>query len=508
MVNEKPNTTGMDWSLLRLRDIFALLLHKAGIDNPEKNMQAAIQCASWTDRSLEVATCATVVEDLKGPHIGSLPSQQTSWLPVVVTEMRGMGSDLNAVIKSIPRGQPSSTINMNTADTNGSNVRQQMNRMKVSDPNLCAIATNVCNDKADVAEKTLTLAVVSEVMPPGARTANARGSKRSFNDFSCGMSSGRHCSIGSTDDPAGAQPMTSDMKMHVLPYSNLFTLCFAGLVNKSGLCAVEINEVMLAALDYQVPSLSPPFTATRAHADPRGCSQFVYVHQHVSGILHPDVMGSFNRMKEGYIARCVAKAVWTRSIQCLAEASLEPDSVKEQVGLRLVKAVEGNALPLGDVLLPAFNFLVRGVNMAGLLFTSVFAKRLKAPLVTLKQLQLFLLLDDLPAAERTVEDGAVVKLIHDFFVECLQRNRFCPETASRFDPSSNASFYVTDDGTDDGRPREKDSVLRVTPPKVQIEPCFDVARSMEKAYGPQLKEVCHMPRYSRTPTSFWPSSAS
>ena len=86
MVNKKPNTTGMDWSLLRLRDIFALLLHKAGIDNPEKNMQAAIQCASWTDRSLEVATCATVVEDLKGPHIGSLPSQQTSWLPVVVTE--------------------------------------------------------------------------------------------------------------------------------------------------------------------------------------------------------------------------------------------------------------------------------------------------------------------------------------------------------------------------------------------------------------------------------------
>ena len=236
--------------------------------------------------------------------------------------------------------------------------------------------------------------------------------------------------------------------------------------------------------------------------------QFVYVHQHVSGILHPDVMGSFNRMKEGYIARCVAKAVWTRSIQCLAEASLEPDSVKEQVGLRLVKAVEGNALPLGDVLLPAFNFLVRGVNMAGLLFTSVFAKRLKAPLVTLKQLQRFLLLDDLPAAERTVEDGAVVKLIHDFFVECLQRNRFCPETASRFDPSSNASFYVTDDGTDDGRPREKDSVLRVTPPKVQIEPCFDVARSMEKAYGPQLKEVCHMPRYPSESPRVWPSSAS
>ena len=29
-VNEKPNTTGMDWSMLRLRDLFALVLKRAG----------------------------------------------------------------------------------------------------------------------------------------------------------------------------------------------------------------------------------------------------------------------------------------------------------------------------------------------------------------------------------------------------------------------------------------------------------------------------------------------
>ena len=253
-VNEKPNTTGMDWSMLRLRDLFALVLKRAGvfvctgggkgethgapslnagIHDPEKNLQGPMQCASWTDRALELATCVTLVAGKgRSREVQSLPSQRQGFMSIAVPERRGMGSDLNAFIRVISRGEAYSTVNYNTADPNGTNVRQQMERVRVTDAHICTLSSNVPADKPDSAEKYQTLAVVSEVKVPGAPLMRAQGVKRKLNNFSTNAF-GRHRPI------EGTKKVDNVMIGNVLPYSHIFTLVHMALPNKTGLCPVR-----------------------------------------------------------------------------------------------------------------------------------------------------------------------------------------------------------------------------------------------------------------------------
>jgi hypothetical protein len=95
---------------------------------------------------------------------------------------------------------------------------------------------------------------------------------------------------------------------------------------------VEVNEAILSAIDFL----------------------FLHIKEHLQGIISPEIMGSFSRMREGYVARAVVKAAWTRTIQYLAECDT-PDDVVLQSHL----ALQISALPLADVTLPAFNFVCR-----------------------------------------------------------------------------------------------------------------------------------------------------
>ena len=95
---------------------------------------------------------------------------------------------------------------------------------------------------------------------------------------------------------------------------------------------MEVNEAILSAIDFL----------------------FLHIKEHLQGIISPEIMGSFSRMREGYVARAVVKAAWTRTIQYLAECDT-PDDVVLQSHL----ALQISALPLADVALPAFNFVCR-----------------------------------------------------------------------------------------------------------------------------------------------------
>ena len=204
-----------------------------GIHDPEKNLQGPMQCASWTDRALELATCVTLVAGKgRSREVQSLPSQRQGFMSIAVPEMRGMGSDLNAFIRVISRGEAYSTVNYNTADPNGTNVRQQMERVRVTDAHICTLSSNVPADKPDSAEKYQTLAVVSEVKVPGAPLMRAQGVKRKLNDF-CTNAFGRHRPI------EGTKKVDSVMIGNVLPYSHIFTVVHMALPNKTGLCPVR-----------------------------------------------------------------------------------------------------------------------------------------------------------------------------------------------------------------------------------------------------------------------------
>ena len=95
---------------------------------------------------------------------------------------------------------------------------------------------------------------------------------------------------------------------------------------------MEVNEAILSAIDFL----------------------FLHIKEHLQGIISPEIMGSFSRMREGYVARAVVKAAWTRTIQYLAECDT-PDDVVLQSHL----ALQISARPLADVALPAFNFVCR-----------------------------------------------------------------------------------------------------------------------------------------------------
>ena len=157
----------------------------AGIHDLENNLQGPMQCASWTDHALELATCVTLVA-CKGcsREVQSLPSQRQGFMSIAVPEMLGMGVDLNAFISMISRGEAYSTVNYNTANPNGTNVRQQMERVRVTDAHICTLSSNLPADKPNSTEKYQTLAVVSEVKVPGAPLMLAQGVKHKLNNFS------------------------------------------------------------------------------------------------------------------------------------------------------------------------------------------------------------------------------------------------------------------------------------------------------------------------------------
>jgi len=107
----KPNSTGMDWTVGRLTELFQSLLDIVGIVDPKQNQQAPLNCMGWTPASIPNITSAVITEG----HVTSLPDPSLGLRSIVATEIRG--DSLKALIHTLPRdfdGQDK--ISFNTSD--------------------------------------------------------------------------------------------------------------------------------------------------------------------------------------------------------------------------------------------------------------------------------------------------------------------------------------------------------------------------------------------------------
>lgn len=116
----KPNSTGMDWTIGRLYDLFQSLLDEVGMMDPKQNMQAPLNCMGWTPASIPNITSAVVTEG----QITSLPDPSLGLRSIVATEIRG--DSLKALIQgAIPRDADGQDKTMfNTSDPNKTGERK------------------------------------------------------------------------------------------------------------------------------------------------------------------------------------------------------------------------------------------------------------------------------------------------------------------------------------------------------------------------------------------------
>ena len=168
-------------------------------------------------------------------------------------------------------------------------------------------------------------------------------------------------------------------------------------------------------------------------------------------------------MQDGYEARGVAKALWTKSILFLSRSKSYEDATEA-----VLMSMFSNALPGHEVPAVVHSFLTRGLHMGSLLMISCIAKHLEVPIISIEGLCEFFDAEGEPASG---EARCNYELIRNWLNRCIRNNRFCPENQGVFNPYSNVSIYVSSDGDEIGQPTsEKDTLLRIKRSKGKVHP--------------------------------------
>ena len=141
---------------------------------------------------------------------------------------------------------------------------------------------------------------------------------------------------------------------------------------------------------------------------------------------------------------------------------------------RTLQSMFTNAMPGHEAVACVHSFLTRGLHMGALLMTACIAKHLEVPIIGVESLRHFFDSEEAPVS---AEDRQTHDLIKKWLVKCLHRNRFCPENPGPVNPNSNVSIYVTSDGDAEAMPTsDKDTMLRVKKPRMQVRPACGDAR--------------------------------
>ena len=252
-----------------------------------------------------------------------------------------------------------------------------------------------------------------------------------------------------------------------LPFTHVWATAFPSLMNKTNVVPVEISPTTIAFLDWL----------------------FFYAKEVTEGMLQKSVAESYKRMKagprasppclrgltrarapqDGYEARQVAKALWVKTIMFLSSSDNNDDATE-----RILQSMFCNALPAHEAVACVHSFLARGLHMGALLMMSCVAKHLEVPIIGVESLKRFFDSEEPPTAP---EDKQTHDLIKAWLLKCVHRNRFCPENPGPVNPNSNVSIYVTSDGDAEAMPTsDKDTMLRVKKPRMQVRPACGDAR--------------------------------
>ena len=395
----KPNTTGMDFLLARVMDVWNALYEKLMIP-PKDRHNLIVNCMRFT---------ATVWENLvtaqaAAGRLIAVPPADANFQTMSLTEIR---DSLKPLIQyGPPRGPEGGTVvSFNSQEVNTTRVASR--KRKLNNNNIVVISSNVGSKNNDQKEEGNTLDVVCAVIPPGVPAPAPQRLRTELNDTDVNANTARN------------QPLENrDMAVNCIAYTSNFAGLFVGLLNHIGAMQTEVNPVVSAFYDW-------------------GC---YYIKQFVSSSMDVFVRDNFSRMREGYKSRGVVMTIWLKTQHALSLGK----KTKIDAIQHLWMDIQTDALTMVHVPIVFCNLLYRGVHMASLLMTSVIADHLKCPVVNVRNLNRFFELEaapDLAAMDDGFKDD-YTKIL-EFVRSCFVHNRFCPADDAPFCNLGNVSCYIS-----------------------------------------------------------------
>ena len=442
---KKPNTTGMDFTLARLADIWNAFYERYMI--PKKDRFHELQnCMRFTPTVWENLVCAT---SLAG-RIVTVPPHDSNFQIMSITENRDA---LKSIIQfGPPRGEEGKMRTYNSAEQ-ADKSRVATVKQKLYNNNIACIASNLSSKNKDEGEEGRTLDAVCAIIPPGIGPPALKKRKISFASSDPNANNARH------------QPLDSHYKdavVNCIAFTQNFAGLFFGLLNHVGAMTVECNKVSLEIYDFL-------------------CH---YIKQFYGGGMDTFAVEAFSRMKEGYKSRGVILSVWLKVFGAMS-LDMTVDQTIEHVWFDIHR----DALPIVAIPSVCCNLLYRSIHMGSLLMISVMARSLGVPRIDWKNLDRFFNDPRKPAADEPdvnyVED---YNAIRRFVASCLENNQMCPGD------EGGTTCYITSPGTPDHTPTSKTSIMRYIPGRRDEDGDLTsrLADRIQSQYGRHLSSQCHM----------------
>ncbi len=448
---KKPNTTGMDFTLARLADIWDAFYERYMI--PKKDRFHQMQnCMRFTPTVWENLVCATSMAG----RILTVPPPDCNFQIMSITEIRDA---LKSLIQfGPPRGEEGKVKTFNSAEQ-ADKTRVTTVKQKLTNNNIAVIASNLTSRNKDDAEEGRTLDAVSAIIPPGIGPPTLKKRKMCFADSDPSASNARHQVLDGE---------FKDSVVNCIAFSQNFAGLFFGLINHIGAMTIECNKTSLAYYDWL-------------------CH---YIRQFFAGGMDTFAVEAFSRMKEGYKSRGVVLSVWLKVIHAMSMGKTADQTIR-QVWLD----IHNDALPIVAVPSVCCTLLYRSVHMGSLLMIATMAKVLKVPYIEWKHLNRFFEDSRRPAPDAAnsqyLED---YEAIRSFLAECLDNNQFCPNDDGQMDPHQNISCYITTPGTPEHTPTSKTSIMRYIPGRKDEDADLTnrLAERIFSQHGRHLASQCHM----------------
>ncbi len=340
----KPNTTGMDFLLARVMDVWNALYEKLMIP-PKDRHNLIVNCMRFT---------ATVWENLvtaqaAAGRLIAVPPADANFQSMSLTEIR---DSLKTLIQyGPPRGPEAGTVvSFNSQEVNTTRVASR--KRKMGNNCIVVLSSNVGSKNNDQKEEGNTLDVVSAVITPGVPAPAPARLRTELNHTDVNANTARN------------QPLENkDMAVNCIAYTSNFAGLFVGLLNHIGAVQTEVNPVVSAYYDW-------------------GC---YYIKQFFSSCMDVFIRDNFSRMREGYKSRGVVMTIWLKTLHALSQGKSKSDSIQH-----LWMDIQTDALTMVNVPMVFCNLLYRGVHMGSLLMTNMIADHLRCPVVNTRNLNRFI----------------------------------------------------------------------------------------------------------------------
>lgn len=451
MDTRKPNTTGLDFLIARLTELWTALYKRTNIAVADR-LNILLNCARFTETAWENIVTATATNGT----IVTLPEKSLTDRPIAIPELRA--NSLQAIIQHVcPRGEGASTMSLNSCDMNKNGARTLAEKYKIDNAGICIVASNVADETKKQSEESFSLGLVTPAFPPGSGPAPQKRRRCKFNDVAKDIHTGRN------------QPMEEEKYAYFIAYTHNLAGLF-GLINRLGALPFEVNV-----------------NVSEFHS--WAC---FYLQQFAGGVMNKAVLDSFDRMKQGYLSRGLVLSIHLKTIAAMYHTTVS----EEETAKRLLLDLHVHPIPVISIPSVLCCMMSRAVNMAALLMTTVVAQHLAVPVISWKSVKRFFEDDLAPTEEgEYMED---FKEIRDFVKECITKGRFCAEEDGPLDYEGNISCYITGDGKVDFTPANaKQGLIRLPysgkdKSEEDSDILYRVALKVSEKYGSVLHRTCHM----------------